>query len=170
MTVVCRMRRLSSIVRAFVFCFQYGIAGKSGNSNLIGDYLCSCQSLSSPGHAMAASARNLVAAHLAGGIPAFLFYARTAQTGVPLDLRMLAVAFPFLLLAMAPAVNPHFPIMRPTSERCWSYCCSVCSLIPVSMKREETHDNYASAGYHDGVRNSARLSGMRAIRPRPAAH
>jgi 4-amino-4-deoxy-L-arabinose transferase-like glycosyltransferase len=39
----------------------------------------------------------------------FLLYARKIQVTVDLDLRMLAVGFPFLLLAMAPAVGAAFP-------------------------------------------------------------
>lgn len=42
------------------------------------------------------------------GYLAFLLYARTIQTEVPMDLRMLAVAFPFLLFALTPAVNVAF--------------------------------------------------------------
>jgi 4-amino-4-deoxy-L-arabinose transferase-like glycosyltransferase len=38
----------------------------------------------------------------------FLIFARMIQTDVPMDLRMLAVAFPFLLLAFTPAVNSAF--------------------------------------------------------------
>lgn len=38
----------------------------------------------------------------------FLLYARKVQVTVDLDLRMLAVGFPFLLLAMAPAVGAAF--------------------------------------------------------------
>lgn len=38
----------------------------------------------------------------------FLLYARKVQVTVDLDLRMLAVGFPFLLLAMAPAVSAAF--------------------------------------------------------------
>ncbi|MEO8020999.1 hypothetical protein [Polaromonas sp.] len=38
----------------------------------------------------------------------FLLYARKIQTTVDLDLRMVAVVFPFLLLAMAPAVSAAF--------------------------------------------------------------
>lgn len=38
----------------------------------------------------------------------FLLYARKIQSGVDLDLRLLAPAFPFLLLAIAPAVSAAF--------------------------------------------------------------
>ncbi|WP_411879203.1 hypothetical protein [Polaromonas sp. YR568] len=38
----------------------------------------------------------------------FLLYARKIQTTVDLDLRMVAVVFPFLLVAMAPAINAAF--------------------------------------------------------------
>ncbi|WP_341909233.1 hypothetical protein [Polaromonas sp. YR568] len=41
----------------------------------------------------------------AGGYVLFLLYARRIQTTIDLDLRMLAVAFPFILLAMLPALK-----------------------------------------------------------------
>lgn len=76
----------------------------------------------------------------------FLLYARTIQTGVPMDLRMLAVAFPFLLFALAPAVNVAFS----------GHSLEIRKILVVVLlgllvhsgihEAHRTRENYASAG------------------------
>jgi hypothetical protein len=79
------------------------------------------------------------------GYLAFLLYARTMQSGVPMDLRMLAVAFPFLLFALTPAVNAAF------SERLLDVKTVLISLLLGLLINSgvhealRTHKNYASA-------------------------
>lgn len=76
----------------------------------------------------------------------FLLYARKIQTTVDLDLRMLAVVFPFLLLALVPAVNAAF------SERTLDIRKIVLTLLLGLLinaglyEAFKTHGNYASDG------------------------
>jgi 4-amino-4-deoxy-L-arabinose transferase-like glycosyltransferase len=76
----------------------------------------------------------------------FLLYARRIQTTVDLDLRMIAVAFPFLLLAMTPAANTAF------SERSFNFGKILIVLLfslPINAGLYEalkTHENYATYG------------------------
>lgn len=76
----------------------------------------------------------------------FLLYARSIQTTVDLDLRMIAVAFPFLLLAMTPAVNAAssdslFDIRKVLLALLLGL------LINTGLELAyKTHDNYVSAG------------------------
>lgn len=80
------------------------------------------------------------------GYLAFLLYARTRQVGVPLDLRMIAVTFPFLLLTLAPAVSAAFPSNLKNVQSI--VVALLLGLLVNSGFHEasKTHDNYASAG------------------------
>lgn len=75
-----------------------------------------------------------------------LLYARTIRAGVPMDLRMLAVAFPFLLLALVPTINAAF------SERSIKLQKPLVILLlgllvnSGCFEAYATHENYASAG------------------------
>lgn len=76
----------------------------------------------------------------------FLLYARNIQIGVPMDLRMLAVVFPFLLFAMTPAVNAVFS----------GYTLEIKKILIIALfgllinsgisEADRVHENYASAG------------------------
>ncbi|WP_411885146.1 hypothetical protein [Polaromonas sp. YR568] len=76
----------------------------------------------------------------------FLLYARKVQANVDLDLRMLAVAVPFLLIAMIPAVDAIF------SDRSMGFgkvmvVLLLGLLINTGVQQAyKTHDNYASYG------------------------
>jgi 4-amino-4-deoxy-L-arabinose transferase-like glycosyltransferase len=102
----------------------------------------------------------------------FLLYARKAQADVDLDLRMLAVAGPFLLFALIPATDTAF------ADRFWDLKKIVIVmllglLINTGLQQaHRTHENYASdgvprwratfgLGYRD-VRNTSTVS--RALR------
>lgn len=76
----------------------------------------------------------------------FLLYARTIQAEVPMDLRMLAVAFPFLLIALAPTLDTASP-SRPFEAR-QALIFALLGLLIYSGSNEahRTHENYASAG------------------------
>ena len=76
----------------------------------------------------------------------FLLYARTIQSEVPMDLRMLAVAFPFLLLILTPAVNSAFSDHAPNV---WKILITLLlGLLIYSGFNEahRTHENYVTAG------------------------
>jgi 4-amino-4-deoxy-L-arabinose transferase-like glycosyltransferase len=76
----------------------------------------------------------------------FLLYARTIQTTVDLDLRMIAVASPFLILAMAPAVNAAFS-ERLLDVRTALLVLLLCLLINSGLVETiKTHNNYAQVG------------------------
>jgi len=76
----------------------------------------------------------------------FLLYARTAQTGVPLDLRMLAVAFPFLLFAMAPAVKSAFSDHAFDTRKVLVILLLGLLINSGLFEAHGAHQNYASAG------------------------
>jgi|GEM_PF-1305707 4-amino-4-deoxy-L-arabinose transferase-like glycosyltransferase len=76
----------------------------------------------------------------------FLLYARKIQTTVDLDLRMIAVAFPFLLVAMAPAIHAAFSD-RVFDIRKVLLALLLGLLIHTGLEQAyKTHNNYASAG------------------------
>lgn len=76
----------------------------------------------------------------------FLLYARKIQTTVDLDLRMLAVVFPFLLLALVPAVNAAFSD-RSLEIRKILLALLLGLLINAGLYEAfQTHKNYASDG------------------------
>jgi len=76
----------------------------------------------------------------------FLLYARKAQANVDLDLRMVAVAGPFFLFAMLPAVEAAF------ADRVWNLQKIVLVLLLGLLvntglqQAHRTHENYASDG------------------------
>jgi hypothetical protein len=76
----------------------------------------------------------------------FLLYARTIQTGVPMDLRMLAVAFPFLLFAMAPAVKCAFSDHALDVKKVLITLLLGLLVNSGLYEAHGTHENYASAG------------------------
>jgi hypothetical protein len=76
----------------------------------------------------------------------FLLYARTAQAGVPMDLRMLAVAFPFLLLAMAPAVSTAFSGHLLDVRKVLIALLLGLLINSGIYEAHKAHDSYASAG------------------------
>lgn len=75
----------------------------------------------------------------------FLIYARRMQTTVDLDLRMIAVSFPFLLFAMTPAINAAF------SDRAFDISKGLLTLLLGLLiysglyEAVKTHENYAAA-------------------------
>jgi hypothetical protein len=76
----------------------------------------------------------------------FLLYARRIQTTVDLDLRMVGVVFPFLLLAMAPAVNTAF-LNRSPDIRKMLVVLLLGLLVYTGLDQAyRTHRNYASDG------------------------
>lgn len=76
----------------------------------------------------------------------FLLYARTIQTRLDLDLRMLAVAFPFLLFAITPAVKTAFS-NRALEVRKILIILLLGLLVNTGLyEAYKTHENYASAG------------------------
>lgn len=80
------------------------------------------------------------------GYLAFLLYARTIQAGVPMDLRMIAVAFPFLLFALTPAVNAA---LSKNLKNVQTILVALLLGLLVNSglyQAYETHANYASAG------------------------
>lgn len=80
------------------------------------------------------------------GYLAFLLYARTAQAGVPMDLRMIAVAFPFILFALVPAVNAAFSNSS-INVRMILITLLLGLLVNSGIyEAYKTHENYASAG------------------------
>lgn len=76
----------------------------------------------------------------------FLLYARTIRADVPMDLRMLAVAFPFILLALLPTINAAFSDRSITLQK--SLVILLLGLLVNSGCHEAyaTRENYASAG------------------------
>jgi len=76
----------------------------------------------------------------------FLLYARTIQTGVPMDLRMLAVAFPFLLIAMAPAINSAFSDRSVNLSKVLIILLLGLLINSGIYEAHKTHNNYASVG------------------------
>jgi 4-amino-4-deoxy-L-arabinose transferase-like glycosyltransferase len=76
----------------------------------------------------------------------FLLYARRIQTTVDLDLRMVAIAFPFLLLAMAPAVSAAFSY-RALDTRKILMTLLLGLLVYAGIDQAfRTHQNYAADG------------------------
>lgn len=76
----------------------------------------------------------------------FLLYARTIQTRLDLDLRMLAVAFPFLLFAITPAIKTAFS-NRALEVRKILIILLLGLLVNTGLyEAYKTHENYASAG------------------------
>ena len=76
----------------------------------------------------------------------FLLYARRIQTTVDLDLRMVAIAAPFLLLAMTPFVNAAFSD-RVLDTRKMLVVLLLGLLVYSGMDQaNRTHENYASDG------------------------
>lgn len=79
------------------------------------------------------------------GYLAFLLYARTIQR-IDLDLRMLAIAFPFLLFAITPAIKSAFS-SRALEVRKILTILLLGLLVNTGLyEAYKTHENYASAG------------------------
>ncbi len=76
----------------------------------------------------------------------FLLFARKAQTGVPMDLRMLAVAFPFFLFAITPAVNAAFSGHLLDIKKILVIILLGMLINSGLSEASRVHDNYASAG------------------------
>ena len=76
----------------------------------------------------------------------FLLYARTIQAGVPMDLRMLAAAFPFLLFAIAPAVKSAFSDHALDVRKVLIILLLGLLINSGLYEAQKTHENYASAG------------------------
>jgi 4-amino-4-deoxy-L-arabinose transferase-like glycosyltransferase len=80
------------------------------------------------------------------GYLAFLLYARKVQVTVDLDLRMLAVGFPFLLVAMAPAVRAAFS-ERSLETRKVLMALLLGLLVNAGLEQaQRVHNNYAADG------------------------
>jgi hypothetical protein len=76
----------------------------------------------------------------------FLLYARRIQTTVDLDLRMVAVVFPFLLLAMAPAINAAFSDRSLQTRKILAVLLLALLVYSGLDQAYRTHNNYASDG------------------------
>lgn len=76
----------------------------------------------------------------------FLLYARRIQTTIDLDLRMVAVVFPFLLVAMAPAVNAAFLSRSPDIRKVLMALLLGLLVYAGFDQADRIHHNYASKG------------------------
>lgn len=76
----------------------------------------------------------------------FLLYARMMQAGVPMDLRMLAVGFPFLLFALTPAVNAAFSDCSIDIGKILAIALLGLLINSGISEADRVHKNYALAG------------------------
>jgi len=76
----------------------------------------------------------------------FLLYARVAQKGVPMDLRMLAVAFPFALFALTPAVDAAFANRSLNIRKILIILMLGLLINSGRSEADRVRENYASAG------------------------
>ncbi len=80
------------------------------------------------------------------GYLVFLLYARKVQVTVDLDLRMLAVGFPFLLLAMAPAVSSAYSDRLPETRKVLMALLLGLLVNAGFEQAQRVHKNYAADG------------------------